>query len=88
MNNEKPILRAKVSRGNEKGLWLFPHKFRDGMYVVSKSRFESDYIRVPSQEEAKRYIEKGYSLRMSNLDSASHKSPSLIRPERIEPTKD
>ena len=84
MDNEKPTLRARVSRGQEQGVWLFPHKFRDGMYVVSKSRFKTDYIRVPNQREAKLYIDKGYSLRMSNPDSAKHKSPSLIRPERIE----
>jgi hypothetical protein len=78
---EELIMRAQVSRGAEKGNWLYPHEYRDGMFVVSKTRFECDYIRVASEQEAKEMVKKGYRLRMSNKESPSLKTPSLIRPE-------
>lgn len=39
-------LHAFVSRGTKTGEFLFPHKHEDGTYVVSKTRFEDDYVRV------------------------------------------
>lgn len=42
----KRRLHAFVSRGARSGELLFPHKHEDQTYVVSKTRFEDDYIRV------------------------------------------
>ncbi len=80
----KSLIFAKVQRGGSAGVTLYPHKFRDGNYVVSKSRFQSDYIRLANIGEVKQYIERGYSLRMSNPSSAKHRAPSLISPSSIE----
>ena len=80
----KSTIFAKVKRGGNAGVTLYPHKFKDGNYVVSKSRFQSDYIRLTNIGEIKQYIEKGYSLRMSNPNSEKHRAPSLISPSSIE----
>jgi hypothetical protein len=37
------------------------------MYVVSKTRFERDYIRLADLHEVATHIANGYKLRMSNL---------------------
>lgn len=70
-------LHAFVSRGARSGELLFPHKHEDGSYVVSKTRFEADYIRVTSEAEIMPWLEKGYGLRMSNLTNGIT-APSLI----------
>lgn len=80
----KSIIFAMVQRGDSVGVTLYPHKFRDGNYVVSKSRFQSDYIRLTNIDEVQQHIERGYSLRMSNPNSEKHKAPSLISPSSIE----
>lgn len=75
-------LHAFVSRGSRSGELLFPHKHEDGSYVVSKTRFEIDYIRVTRESEILPWLEKGYSLRMSNPANGIA-APSLIKPESI-----
>ena len=70
-------LHAFVSRGPRSGEILFPHKHDDGKYVVSKTRFETDYIRVASEAEALSWLEKGYNMRMSNPNRGIA-APSLI----------
>jgi hypothetical protein len=57
-----------VIRGKNAGVVVRPHLHRDGMYVVSKTRFESDYIRVATLREVATHIADGYSVRMSNLE--------------------
>lgn len=75
-------LHAFVARGPNKGAILFPHKHRDGSYVVSMTRYERDYIRVSKPSEVLSWLEKGYRLRMSNtMEGIS--SPSLIEPSQI-----
>lgn len=74
---------ALVTSGREKGIRLYPHRYQDGSYVVSRTRFERDYIRIASVDEIGSYLDKGYSLRMSNPDSEYHRSPSLIAPSSI-----
>lgn len=78
----KRQLHAFVSRGARLGELLFPHKHDDGTYVVSKTRFENDYIRVINEAEILPWLEKGYGLRMSNPNKGI-KAPSLISPEAI-----
>lgn len=74
-------MKAKIARGAHKGQPLSPHRYADGSYVVSPTRFEADYVRVSSLDEAKRHVEAGYSLRMSN--PAVRPAPSLISPRSI-----
>lgn len=75
-------LHAFVSRGNNKGEILFPHQHEDDSYVVSKTRFESDYVRLARSAEILPWLEKGFGLRMSN-PARGIKAPSLIMPESI-----
>jgi hypothetical protein len=77
-------LKAVVKRGEAKGTILTPHKHTDGTFVVSKTRFEKDYVRVTNEDDLPGWVAQGYGVRMSNLDVASHKSPSLISPTSIE----
>lgn len=72
-------LHAFVRRGPHAGKLLYPHKHADDAYVVSKTRFERDYIRVANFTALLGWLEKGYSLRMSNPD-AGITAPSLIAP--------
>lgn len=75
-------LHAFVARGPKTGVLLYPHKHRDGSYVVSMTRFEIDYIKVAESAELLDWLEKGYRLRMSNKD-AGVASPSLVEPRKI-----
>lgn len=56
---------AKVSRGPQKGTTLSPHRHPDGMYVVSPSKREADYIRVADLAEVAACVRKGLGVRMS-----------------------
>lgn len=82
MELPKSGLHAFVRRGAKEGTLLHPHRHRDGCFVVSKTRFEKDYIRVPEEADLVDWLEKGYSLRMSNADGGV-KQPSLIEPRKI-----
>ena len=57
---------------------LTPHLYDGGYFVVSKSRFEEDYIKVKDESEIRHYLSKGFSVRMSNPTVPSHRAPSLI----------
>ena len=76
---------AKVKRGNNAGSPLYPHLHADGMYVVSKSRFECDYIRLANLHEVATYIKDVYSVRMSNPNKGVL-AASLISPDSISVT--
>lgn len=78
----KAPLHAFVSRGQHAGELLYPHRHKDGSYVVSKSRFERDYIREPDPDALIGWLEKGFSLRMSNPDAGINEA-SLIKPGAI-----
>ncbi len=75
-------LHAFVARGPKAGTLLYPHKHRDGSYVVSMTRFEKDYIHVIDRADLLGWLEKGYRLRMSNKESGVA-SPSLVEPSKI-----
>lgn len=75
-------LHAFVSRGEKAGQLLFPHRHDDGCFVVSMTRFERDYVRVAEPGDLLGWLEKGYSLRMSN-PGAGIAAPSLISPSKI-----
>jgi len=82
-SNTSDGLRATVQRGKAAGTILTPHMHADSCYVVSPSRYEKDYIRIRSIDEARVYLRRGYSLRMSNPDVPNHRAPSLIKPASI-----
>lgn len=77
-------LKACVQRGKEFGVTLRPHRYADGCYVASLSRFERDYVRVDTTEKLIDLWRQGYKIRMSAPDSEHHRSPSLIAPGAIE----
>jgi hypothetical protein len=77
------LLSAVSKRGVAAGTLLTPHKHADGCYVASKTRFESDYVRVSSVEELLPLVQRGYGVRMSNPDVKVHRAPSLIAPKSI-----
>ena len=83
MTADKDVgLHALVARGPKAGTLLYPHKHRDGNYVVSMTRFEKDYIKVAYAADLLDWLEKGYRLRMSNKEGGVP-SPSLIEPGKI-----
>lgn len=73
-----------VKRGRSAGTRLTPHLYDGGYFVVSKSRFEEDYIKVKEESEILRYLSKGFSIRMSNLKVPSHRAPSLIAASSVQ----
>lgn len=77
-------LQVTVKRGKAIGTILRPHMHSDGMFVVSMTRFEKDYIRINSEAELPDWLAKGYRVRMSNPSVLNHRSPSLIAPASIE----
>lgn len=77
-------LKARVQRGKEIGIELWPHRYSGGYYVASHERFERDYLRVESIEELIDHWKQGYKIRMSAPNSQHHQSPSLIAPDSIE----
>ena len=79
---DAPRLHAFVSRGPKTGTILYPHKHRDGRYVVSITRFEQDYIYVCEAHELLTWLERGYRLRMSNKGGGVP-APSLIEPGAV-----
>jgi len=76
-------LHAVISRGRYKGVILRPHVHEDGSYVVSASRFEEDYVHLDDLDEVEDWLDRGYSLRMSNRAEAPDHAPSLIVPASI-----
>ena len=73
-----------VKRGKAIGTELTPHLHKDGKFVVSKTRFEKDYVRVEDEAELMKWVKDGYSVRMSNTSESLTKSPSLISPASIQ----
>ena len=77
-------IRYTVKRGRSISTVLSPHQHEDNHFVVSLSRFKKDYVRVKNEADLLDWIAKGYSIRMSNPDVKSHRSPSLISPGSID----
>lgn len=80
----KHTLKAVVQRGKEFGVDLLPHRYADGTYVASQSRYERDYVRVTAIDELIALWKQGYKIRMSAPNSEHHRSPSLIAAGAIE----
>jgi len=70
---------ATVRWGKEQGIVLKPHRFRNGKFRASEFKGgRSEW--AASEEDLKRLLRKGWSIRMSNPDSDYHRAPSLIIP--------
>ncbi len=79
---KQPIeLHAFVARGPDKGKLVYPYRHEDGLYVVSPTRFKTDYLRI-SRLEILDWLQKGYGLRMSNADLGVM-GPRLFMPGSI-----
>ena len=76
------MLTATVRWGKGQGIQLTPHKFRDGTYRASKSKF-GPHETVRNWEALIPWMRRGYSIRMSPKDSANRRGPSLITPARV-----
>lgn len=72
---------SKIARGPSKGTILVPHRYANGSYAVSPTRFERDYQFVSSLEEVVEHLGSGLKLRMSPERGGA---PSLIAPSSIE----
>lgn len=70
-----------MKSGKNAGAIHTPHKYDDGTFVVSKTRYEKDYIHVASLVEVSAYLDKGYRVRVSN--PTTRKSPSLVLKESV-----
>jgi hypothetical protein len=55
----------------------------DGCFVVSKTRFDKDYVRLTGELEIAGWLQRGYHLLMSNQAVEGHRAPSLIAPASI-----
>lgn len=66
--------------GNYAGKEHTPHLFNDGFYVVSKTRFVKDYIKVKTLAEVYKYYKKGLKVRISHKGLRA----SLISPTSIQ----
>jgi len=60
--------------GKLAGLPHVPHLNKDGLYIVSKDRFQRNYIYLNTLSEVYTYLKKGMKVRMSYKKNA----PSLI----------
>jgi hypothetical protein len=74
------VLIAAVSRGQNRGTRLLPHRFKDDRYHVQLGK-EGPYISVTDYRGIASYLANGYSLHMS--DKAESQTPTLIAPESI-----
>lgn len=75
-------IHAFVASGPDLGSIIYPHRYSDGRFVVSMTRFKKDYIYLDNPSELLDWLEKGYRLRMSNAQNGVT-SPRLIKPENI-----
>ena len=66
--------------GNLAGLPHTPYQNKDGLFVVSKDRFQENYIYVKTIEEAYDYLKQGLKIRMKY----ENKAPSLITLSSLE----
>ena len=76
------MLEATVRWGKVEGITLVPHKFGDGTYRASKSKF-GPHQKVKAWEDLIPWMRRGYSIRMSPKDRAVQRGPSLIVPRRV-----
>ena len=59
-------LAAQVKHGSAAGTRMVPHRYADGTYVASPTRFKVDQVHVGSIEALIDCWQQGYGIRMSN----------------------
>ncbi len=77
------MLKYTVKRGMDIGLVLIPHRHRNGKFLASKHKF-GPHAWASNEEELKRLMDRGYSVRMSPKDKSHRRGASLIAPSFIE----
>jgi len=75
---------AQIRRGPHKGTLLVPHRYSDGKYRVSRTRFERDQVPV-YLHEVPAWLDKKFGVRMS--DPVTHRGPRLIAPGSVKITR-
>jgi len=76
-----PDFFAVKSSGQHKGMFLYPHRYADGSYVATTSRYSTDYIYIEHLDELSALVRLGYGARMSN--PALSQGPSYIAHSKI-----
>lgn len=51
INSFSQTLQAQCKRGSARGEPMRPHRYADGSYVASPTRFKKDHLRVATVEE-------------------------------------
>lgn len=69
-------IKYRVQRGSKAGSVQTPHRYADGTYVVSMTRYARDYVHVSYLEEVLTHLDRGYRLRVS--DPMTRSGPSLV----------
>jgi len=72
---------ATVTRGNNKGIPLTPHRYVGGFYKVYKGGNKNEFVtKVFDEFELENWIHNGYLLRMSapGVAPSSYGSKSLL----------
>ena len=67
------------NRGANAGRIFTPHRTKDGTYIVTKTRFQKDYVYVHTADEIIENVKAGMGVRMS----AAGGPASLFSAERI-----
>lgn len=77
------IITATVTRGQNKGTTLKPHRFPGNYFLISKGGKNGNRREcakeVSSEQELESWIQRGYGIRMS----APGVSPSLFMPKSL-----
>jgi hypothetical protein len=76
-----------VRRGRHAGRLLQPHRYADGCFVVSRTRFAVDQVRVADPAELPSWVARGYGVRMSDPSAGRRQGPSLIKASRLAPPR-
>jgi hypothetical protein len=71
---------SAISRGKDRGATLFPHRYKEGHFLVTKGRQTSDHNRkVFDEGELVGMVNQGYGIRMSGPGHA----PSTFMPQSL-----
>lgn len=76
-------LQAHCKRGSARGEPMRPHRYADGSYVASPTRFKKDYVQVVTIEELTELCRRGFNVRMSAELNGRRLAPSLVAPSAI-----
>ena len=78
------MLGATLRWVKEPGLVLKPHRYRNGKFGTDEFK-GGDWKCVSAEEKLRIYLQRDWSIRMSNPESAQHRGASLIVPRFVRP---